>query len=164
MNELNRTLREQAVYLGLCDEWQTLWNKDWDKEKMVKMMFRGLDFCIKHHYPSNDFLQKNFDLRFLRDSNIFVNDKYSIVNPKECLILGNSEITIRFNSSSFGFVHLRDDSSANIYAKNRSCTIVHLYEKAKVNAWQFDRGRIVLVKHSPYVSINAGADIKIREE
>lgn len=164
MNELNRELKSQAVHLGLCKEWQKSWEKDWSKEKMVERMYKGLDFCLKHHWPSNDFITRHFDLGFLRQSNVFVNDKYSVCNPKQSLVLGSSEITFRYNAWGNGSIHVRDNSSAKIYAKNKSFVIVHLYEKAHVEAEQTDKATIVFIKHSQDVTIIADSKIKIREE
>lgn len=164
MNELNKELRDQAIHLGLCSDWQKLWRKDWDEKKMIEMMYRGLDFCLKYHYPSNDFIAKHFDKEFLRDNNVFVNDKFSTNNARESIVLGTSDMTFRYNADSYGNIHIRDNSSAKVIARNRSFVIVHLYENAKVSAQQSDNARIVLVKHSAKVSIVAGENIKIREE
>ncbi len=164
MNELNKELRDQAILLGLCVDWQKLWGKDWSKEKMIERMFQGLDFCILNHYPSNDFILKHFEKDLLRKNNVFVNDKYSVVNPKESLILGKSDITARYNAGSYGNLHVRDNSSVKLTARNRCFVIVHLYENAAITAEQFDKATIVLVKHSPKVHITAEDNIKVREE
>lgn len=164
MNELNKDLKSQAVALGLCSDWQKLWDKDWSREKMVERMYKGLDFCIMHHYPSNDFILKHFDLDFRRKSNVFVNDKYSVVNPKESLILGTSDMIVRYNADSYGNIHIRDNSSVKLIARNRSFIIVHLYENASVNAKQYDKSTVVLVTHSTKVHIVADKNIKVREE
>lgn len=164
MNELNTSLKDQAILLGLCKDWQKQWNKDWSQKKLVQRMYKGLDFCLKYHWPSNEFIAKNFDKDFLRDNNVFVNDKYSVVNPEESLVLGTSEVTFRFNSDGHGYLHIRDNSSARITAKNRSFVIVHLYENAYVSVEQFDIAKIVLVKHSDKVTIVADKSVKVREE
>lgn len=164
MNELNKDLRSQAIALGLCKEWQKMWSKDWNKEKMIEKMYNGLDFCLQHHFPSNDYIQKHFEQKILRENNVFVNDKYSVVNPEESVILGKSEITLRYNSNKHGIIHIRDNSSVKITAKNRSFAIIHLYEKAYVDAEQFDSAEIVLVKHSQDVTIIADSNVKVREE
>ena len=164
MNELNNELRNQARHLGLCDDWTNLWNKDWSNEKLIERMYRGLDFCLQHHWPANDFILKHFSQDFLRKSNIFVNDKYSVVNPKESLILGKSEITFRYNADSYGNIHIRDNSSVKLTARNRSFVIAHLYENAYIDAEQLDKAKVVLVKHSDKVTIIADKNIKVREE
>lgn len=164
MNALNKDLKDQAVALGLCGDWQKLWRKDWSREKMVERMYKGLDFCIIHHYPSNDFILKHFDLDFLRKCNVFVNDKYSVVNPKESLVLGTSDVTFRYNGHSYGNIHIRDNSSAKVIARNLSFVIVHLYENASVTAEQYDNAKVVFVKHSTNVHIATPSNIKVREE
>lgn len=164
MDELNNELRNQAISLGLCEDWTKLWNRNWSKEKMAERMYQGLDFCLQHHWPSNDFLIRHFDIDFLRKKNIFVNDKYSVVNPKESLIFGTSDVSIRYNADSYGNIHIRDNSSVRLIARNRSFVIAHLYENASVSAEQFDKAKIVLVKHSKKVHIVAEENIKIREE
>ena len=164
MNELNKDLRNQAIHLGLCKDWQKLWNKDWSQEKMVERMYKGLDFCLQFHYPANDYIIKHFDLDFRRKHNVFVNDKYSVNNPKESLVLGNSDVTFRYNGHSYGNIHIRDNSETKVIARNVSFVIVHLYENAYVDAEQIDNSKIVLVKHSRNVTIVAEKNIKIREE
>lgn len=164
MNDLNKDLKSQAVALGLCKEWQKSWEKDWSREKMVERMYKGLDFCIIHHYPSNDYILKHFDQEFRRKSNVYVNDKYSVCNPKQSLVLGSSEITFRYNAWYNGSIHVRDNSSAKIFARNKSFVIVHLYEKAYIEAEQQDKATIVIIKHSPDVTIVADKNIKVKEE
>lgn len=164
MNELNKDLKSQAIALGLCNDWQRTWGKDWSKEKMVEKMYKGLDFCLKFHYPSNDYILKHFDQEFRRKSNVYVNDKYSVCNPKQSLVLGSSEITFRYNAWYNGSIHVRDNSSAKIFARNKSFVIVHLYEKAYIEAEQQDKAIIVIIKHSPDVTIVADKNIKVKEE
>ena len=164
MDELNKELREQAIHLGLCGDWQKSWRKDWSREKMVERMYKGLDFCLKHHYPSNEYILKHFDLAFRRRHNVFVDDKYSVNNPKESLILGTSDMIVRYNTWNHGIIHVRDNSKTKLIARNFSFVIVHLYERATVDVEQLDKARVVLVKHSHDVTITASEKIKIREE
>lgn len=164
MNDLNKELRNQAVALGLCQPWQDSWKKDWSKEKMVERMYKGLDFCLKYHYPSNDYILKHFDQEFRRKSNVYVNDKYSVCNPKQSLVLGTSEVTFRYNAWWNGSINVRDNSRVKIHARNRSFVIVHLFENAYVEAEQIDKATIVLIKHSKNVTVVADSKIKVKEE
>lgn len=164
MNDLNKELKNQAIALGLCQHWQDSWKKDWSREKMVERMYKGLDFCLKYHYPSNDFILKHFDLDFRRQSNVFVNDRFSVCNPKQSLVLGTSEITFRYNGWGNGSINVRDNSRAKIFAKNKSFVIVHLFDNAYVEAEQVDKATIVLIKHSEKVTVIADSKIKVKEE
>lgn len=164
MDELNTTLRSQAIKQGLCDKWQDDWKEDWTKEHLIDMMYKGLDFCLLRHWPSNDFIKNNFDIGLLREKSVFVDDKRSAMNPMKSLILGNSEIKMRYNSDYIGDVYVRDNSSVILTAKGRSFVMVHLFDNASVTAGQFDKATIVLIKHSPTVAIYANDNIKVKEE
>ena len=164
MNKLNPTLRAQAVNLGLCNQWQNDWKEDWTKERMAEQFFRGLDFCLKYHWPSNDFIKNNFELDFLREIGVFVDDVRSSINNLKCLILGKSEIKLRYNSDYIGDVYVRDESNVIITAKGRSFVMVHLFDNATITAGQFDKAGVVIIKHSPDVTIFANDGIKIKEE
>ena len=162
--ELSRTLRESARQNGLCDQWYDEWDDECSTKELVEKMYKGLDFCIKHHWPSNKFIKKNFSLKFRREVNVFVDDQFSIVNPKESLILGKSKIKVCFNGSSNGVIHIRDKSSLSLIANNSSSVTVHLYDKAIVVAGRSDKARVIVVTHSPYGIICADRGVRIIEE
>lgn len=162
--ELNRTLKESARSYGLCDEWYNEWKEDCTLSELAEKMYKGLDFCLKLHWPSNNFIKEHFDLDFRRMVNVFVDDKYSILNQKECLVLGNSEITARYNGTNNGYIHVRDNSSLRVVAKNSSFALIHLYEKSYISVEQYDNAKVVLIKHSQDVTIIAEKNVKIREE
>lgn len=162
--ELSRTLRESARSNGLCDPWYDEWQDDSSAETLAEKMYKGLDFCLKHHWPSNDFIKENFGLDFRREVNVYVDDKHSVINPKQSLILGKSDITIRFNSNGHGEIHVRDNSRVKLTAKTRSFVIVHLYENAYIYAEQTELAKVVLVKHSKDVTVVTEGNVTIKEE
>ena len=164
MNELNKELKQQASTLGLCSDWQKMWNNSWSKEKLIERMFKGIDFVLKHHWPANEFISKKFDRDILRKNGVFVDDTYSVTNTRNGLVLGKSNVIFRYNGSTYGNIHVRDNSQAKIIGKGRCFVLVHIYESAYVTAEQEDRAKIVLIKHSEKVTIVADKNVKIREE
>lgn len=62
MNEkdLSRTLLNQAITLGLCQPWQQSWGTP-DQQGLIDKWLHGIDFAIKHNYPTNTFIKENFD-------------------------------------------------------------------------------------------------------
>ena len=162
--ELSKTLRESARQNGLCNEWYNEWKDEASEKSLAEKMYKGLDFCLKHHWPSNDFIKDNFSQGFLREVNVYVDDRHSVVNPNQSLVLGESEITFRYNAAGHGEIHLRDNSSVKLSAKNRSFVIVHLYENAHIEAVQSDMATLTLIKHSPDVTIVTDGNVKVKEE
>ena len=164
MNELNKDLKGQAISLGLCQQWTDMWSGDWSQQKLIERMYKGIDFCLKHHWPSNEYIKGHFGKDLLRSNNIFVDDKMSTLNPQKSLSLGSSDVTYRYNTNSHGIIHIRDNSAVKVIAKNRSFVIVHLFENAYITAERHDIAKLVIVKHSEDVTIVADKDVIIKEE
>lgn len=161
--QLNMTIREEGRFLGMCDEF---YNKKWDctLEQLVKRMFKGIDFCLKHHWPSNEFIKKNFQRDFLRQQGVFVDDEYSICNVEESLVLGGSKIRYRYSGKYYGNIRVRDLSKAEITARGDGLVIVHLFERSCVWVDQSEKAKVTVIKHSPNVLINASEGVKVLEE
>lgn len=159
MNKINSELRKQAILLGLCDKWQDDWRNDWDNDKLVSKMFEGINFCMKHHWPENDYIRENFTEEFRHSHAILADDKYSLLNPPKALILGKSESTIRFNGMSQGDIYIRDNANVTITAKDRARVYVKVYDNAIVTAKADNSARIVIVKCSPDISIKTDGNV-----
>lgn len=151
--ELNKELKEKAIACGLCQQWQNEWQCDWSMEKMISQFYRGLDFFLKKRFVSNSFIKKNVPIEFRRSNGILVDDKYSLVNPENAILLGKSESTIRINGSKASHVYVTDKGKLTVIAKNRAFVLVHLLDDASVDAQAFDSARLVVIQHSNGVSI-----------
>ena len=162
--KLNNELKTEAIQLGLCKEWQDEWNVETDKQKLIDKYFKGLDFPLKYHWPSNDYIKKNFEQPILRKNHILVDDKYSLLNPKEAVILGDSASTIRVNGFYHSVIYIRDVSSGRITARNRSFVIIHLFESSFVKIEAFDSANVLVLKHSKDVTIEASENVKIKND
>lgn len=162
---INNELRDEAIRLGLCNEWQQLWSKDWDFTKLVERYKKGIDFCMENHYPSDNFVKNNFDRELLRKNFILVDDKYSFLNPKVCVVTGNSDSNIRFNAWSSGEVYISGSSNVTLTAKNYSFVMVHLYEESSISAIASDKARIVIIKHAKTTKIDKSiGDVRVKSE
>ena len=89
MDKLNETLRNKAIELGLFNEWQKDWSESWSNDTLISKFFDGMDFCLSHNYPSNEFIKANFDDKFLISNNVLVDVIRSILNSKQAAIFGN---------------------------------------------------------------------------
>lgn len=164
MESINHKLREKAVSLGLCKEWQGMWNQDFDNDELADMMYRGIDFCIMNRYPSKEFLTDNFSLEFLRDKKIFVNDRRSTNNPENSIAIGKSEVKYRFNGSNSGNIYALDGSNIKVISKNRSFAIVHAFDNSHISAEQYDAAKLIVLRHSPNVSVATVGNVTVKDE
>lgn len=162
MNEkiINKLLKEKAIDCGLCDQWKKEWEQDWDFEKLANQFYRGLDFYLKTRFIPTKFFKESFDIDFLRKNGILVDDKYSLLNPENAILIGNSNGTVRMNGFKATNVYVVDKSHLKIIAKNRSFVIVHALDRCVINASKNDLAHLVVIKHSPDVKVEGNAIVK----
>ena len=80
MDELNKKLREKAILYGLCEQWTNDWSENRNKQELIEMWLRGIDFAILHNYPTNEFIKESFSPELLKGNNIFVDCPVGGVN------------------------------------------------------------------------------------
>lgn len=162
---LNKLLKKEAIDLGLCEGWQRMWREYWDREKLLQKYKEGIDFCIIHDFPKNEFIKQNVPLDLLRKYYVLVDDTWSLLNPNSAVLQGNSSSNIRFNGWNAGTIYIRHTSTANITAKNMSFVIVHLFDNAKVTCFSTDKAKIVALRHSENACAeNLGGNVAIKDE
>ena len=162
-NHVSAELKGEAISLGLCGKWKRGWSGNEDTQTLIDKYFEGLDFPMKHHWPSNSFIKSNFEKELLWKNNILVDDSRSLLNPKEAVILGNSVSTVRVNGSNISVVYIRDNSTVRITAKNKSFVIVHLFENSKIDIEVQDKPDVLVLKHSTNATVNAPDGVKVKE-
>lgn len=168
LKELNNTLRSEARFLGLCDEWYNEW-KDYSEDELAERMYKGIDFCLKHHWPSNEFIAKNFKAPFLITHGILVDTKWSFAGLRNGLFLGASTATLRYSGRQYGNVAVRDTTKVTVYARGAALVVFHLFEKAYIHAEVSEKARVVFIMHSKEarvdaVTLDGGASAEIKEE
>lgn len=167
LKTLNKTLRDQAIRNGLCEQWQRMWRCKWDKDDLIQKFKEGIDFCILHEYPANDFIKENFNTELLRKHGVLVDDDYSLLNKRMCVLQGKSTANIRYNAWNPGTVYIRHRSKAVITAKNMSFVIVHLFDDAAVDCHSEDKAYIVVLRHGTQTKIGNVSGpglVKIKDE
>lgn len=162
--ELNKKLRVLAINNGLCEQWQGLWQKDWNDLELVNRFYKGIDFYLKTRFIPTDLFMSDVDTAFLRSHGIIVNDTYSLLNPKYAIAIGSSEMTVRINGNHTSVIYATDCSKLTIIAKNNSHVIVHMLDSSSVMASQLGSARVCIINHSETTTIMGENGIAVRQE
>lgn len=131
---LSEKLKDEAKSLGLCDEWFADWKKDCSLDELCKKYVLGIDFCIENRFPSNDIIEKEFDL-IRRKYNIFVNEEVRLKNKNGswAIILGESNADIHLNEYGILEAYLCDNTTAKVRMDDNSKCFITLLDDAKVD-------------------------------
>jgi hypothetical protein len=150
MKELSIELRNIAREAGLCDQWFGEWNDDSDNATLFDKYKRGIDFCIEHGYPTNEYIKSHWDKEMLIDNNIFVDDKnVELESPKGTVIInGDSDILTYFRAFDTADIYLRHTSKLKIIARWMSCIMVNVYDNAEVEIDAEENAKVYVYRHS----------------
>lgn len=173
-NELSIKLREDARRLGLCDEWYGKWKDNTDTDELVAKFKRGLDFCLKHRWPSQAFITQHFSQEFLRDNGILINDTRSypvrdenrrLIYHREYVLIGKSDITVRYSfRPHMCNIWACDDSHVRVFAKYGAFMMIHLLDNASADINTDLVSKVTVIRHSPNIKIKKEGIVNVRDE
>lgn len=134
MDNLSDTLKQQAVNLGLCKPWTEAWADNSDQQTLIDKYVKGIDFCIEHQYPTNDFIKANFDRDLLNSNLIFVDEYVDMDMAPSGIYILNGECSgrIRLAPWAAATFYLRHNSNMNIVAEDFAKVFVRLYDESDV--------------------------------
>lgn len=136
IEDINKSLKEKAITLGLCKQWQTEWKEDTDLFELADKFKRGQDFCIRHNYPSLEYIRQNFNTEEMAHFGIFVDELPSTNGeslPNDTYVcMGECEGDMIFGRWACALVYLRHESKVRIIAGEFAKISVRLYEDSNV--------------------------------
>ena len=114
MNEkdLSKTLLNQAITFGLCQPWQHAWGNP-TQQGLIDKYLHGIDFAIKHNYPTNTFIKEHF---------LF--DGFSVC---DVYVRHDSEVTVDCSQYCKVFVNVYDRAKVNVIQKDIASVYVYIH-------------------------------------
>lgn len=141
MDSLNTVLKQQAIDFGLCRQWSDEWDHDLDDYEFCDRFKRGQDFCIKHNWPTVEFIRSCFDENSLSEQGVFIDSLNSkrgkVLGNGTYVVLGDCEGTLVFPRWSAALVYARHNSRIKVKAGDFARITVRLYDEAEV---EIERG------------------------
>lgn len=150
MDELNKKLRDRAIELGLCKQWQGEWDKDRTQDQLIKMWKKGSDFCFElHDFPNKEFIKAYFDRKVLNDNLVFVDEIVNITNGENgtWVLNGNCTGNISFGGFAAARLYVRHDCDVSIDVSEMSKVFVSVYNNAKVSVKQSGSSSVYVYVH-----------------
>ncbi len=161
-NNLSNELKTQAIGLGLCEQWTKAWGNP-NKQELINKFLHGIDFCIKHDYPTNEFIKKNFEKEILHRNNIFVDEDVQKRNARQIVVLqGRCTGTLLYDGMTSADVYVRHDSEVTIDCNRLSKVFISVYDRAKVNVIQKDGASVYVYLHGSNCEVKAEGDVMTR--
>ncbi|EJW95600.1 hypothetical protein EVA_16282 [gut metagenome] len=162
--ELNRRLKDRAVALGLCRQWTGEWESNETKDHLIKKYKKGIDFCIKHDYPNNEFIKANFPKKLLHDNLVFVDEHIDMIGKSGVYVInGSCEGSLMFSGYSAATVYVRHDTNISITAKDFAKVFVSVFDDAELNVKAFEGSKIYVYGKSDRCKIAGAGNWLLRQ-
>ena len=132
IKDLAEELRTRGVQHDLCTAWQKMLLNARDKETLVKMYLRGIDFCIGNDYPSVEYMEQHFK-GVCEKFGVFVNEPVDIKNCLKVVTVGCCSGVASYDGYSAGQVFVKHDSRLDIVADDHANVTIDCFDNSIVN-------------------------------
>ena len=159
--DISKELKKEAINLGLCTEWTEKWGNP-TKDELVDKYVRGIDFCIKHDYPSCEYMKKHFD-RVMQKHGVFVDEDIDLQNTRIIIANGRTSVRISYDSYSVGTLYARHDSDLTVEVSGHAFVSIETYDDCNISVFQRDGAKVFVYNHAGNIQTSGKVVIKDRK-
>lgn len=159
--DISKELKNKAVKLGLCTEWTNEWGNP-TKDELVYKYVRGIDFCIRHNYPSCEYMKKNFD-GIMQKHGVFVDEEINLKNARIVIANGKTCGKIVYDSYSVGTLYVRHDSDLTIEVSDNAFVTIETYDNCKVSVSQKGNAKVFVYRYGGDIQTSGKVVVKNRK-
>ena len=161
---MNRTLREQAREHGLCDKWYKEWDVNGDKQYLLDLYKKGLDFSLKQDWFSYDLIKANFPHELLLGNGIFLDHQVYGENMQTAIVLGSSDGELKYEGFVVGNVYARHTSKLSISVSDGAKVFIDCRDDCKVSVTCDGYSKVFVYHHGGEVFTEGNVTVREKEE
>lgn len=163
---LNYAMKTEARSIGLCDEWFGEWSNDESVDELLNKMIRGVDFCLKNRFPSNEVLLRYGGKEKLRQHHIYIDDGIELgsdeLSSGVYYIGGNSKCKFEFGGFDVATVYVTDDADVTIHVNGMSKIFVETWYNGRIWMDNMSANRCFVYQHGG--DVNVLGDVVVRDK
>lgn len=138
---IQEELKQQAIEYGLCEQWQREWG-DPTTADLCDKYIRGLDFCIKHEYPTVEYLDEHFKGK-VEQYGIYINEEATSIGQTDVVVNGDSKVDIY--SPIVSSIYVRHNSKIRLYVPAQAFVYVSMFNDCTVEVIEKGEGAKICV-------------------
>ena len=158
-----KELAKEAKKKGICSEWHGELRKLGDnKRAMLQMYIKGIDFCLKNDFPSNDYIRANFK-GTMEDFGVFLDEpNLNITNFAKCVALGNTSGTVTATGFQVCEAFIKHQSDITIEAKDTAFIVADVFDGSALTVHAHDRAKVCVNRYGGKVVISNDEDARVK--
>lgn len=159
--DLSKRMKKEAISLGLCEKWQNEWIDNTSKDEMAEKFVKGIDFCIKHDWPSAKFIKKNFG-DVIHRHGVYVDENF-ITDSPTTILWGDCDGEIIVGRNETKTAYVKHNSKLRLHAGANSIVFISIYDNAELNITCDKTSKVFVYRYGGSVTYRNGDPVKIRE-
>lgn len=158
--KLSEKMKQEAVSLGLCAQWTAEWGKGTTKDDMADKFVRGLDFCIKHNWPTVEVIKESFG-DVMHNHGVYADEKVYQTNPDTMVLNGRCDATIICGDYASSNIYARHSTKLRIKVRDHAYVHVSVYDNAQIEVECADSAKCFVYRYGG--EVNATGKVVVRE-
>lgn len=163
--KLTNELKSLGIKNGLCEPWQRMLSDAGDKETLVKMYLRGIDFCLTYDYPGVKYMERNFK-GMCEPFGVFVNETVNkVMNLTELykiVAVGNCSGKLFCSGSSVSQIFVKHTSILEVAVNDNANVTIDCFDNTVVNITVNDNANVTIFRYiGANVNIISGNNAKV---
>lgn len=129
---IGKELANLAKKKGICKEWYNSMKGLDDKDSLIEMYVKGIDFCLANDFPSNDYIRANFAGK-MEAYGVHLDELLNTANDRRVIALGNCRGRIEINAFGVSEVFLKHESDLVVVAKDHSFVMIDMFDNSRLH-------------------------------
>lgn len=149
--------------MGLCAQWTSEWGASASREEMAKKYVKGIDFCIKHDFPSVEVIKRDFG-DIMHDYGVYADEDVHLRHPAMVVLNGKCTGSLECGNYDASNIYVRHNSEVVIRVKELAYVHISIYDKAKVTVECAATAKCFIYKYGGNISAKGNVVIRDRTE
>lgn len=158
---IGKDIAQRAEQFNICQEWKGDLMTIKDKEKLIEMYLKGIDFCIANDFPPLDFIRDHFS-GIIEQHGIYLDGDFEVVNPSKIVALGKSKGNVMVGGFKASQLYVRHASKVFVRAVDDCFVMVSVYDNASVEVEASNRAKVCLHNFNATVNYHTTGEARVK--
>lgn len=149
-DKTTRAIAEEARNAGICSDWLDRILTTRTADTLVDMYYRGMDFCLRHQFPSVELFRAHDLVDVARQAGIFVEGEHRLGTPgmERLAVRGGATVYIGTGAGAIFQGTASEGARLSVRADEGATLFLDVYDLARLDVLYSDKRppRLVYIK------------------
>lgn len=141
--KIGKELANAAKKKGICKEWFNKMKSLDDKDALIQMYVKGIDFCLSNNFPSNDYIRINFAGK-MEAYGVHLDEFLNNINDCRVVALGRCLGKIEVNKFNVAEIFIKHESNLLVVAKGNSFVRIDMFDNSKLHVFASEDAKVCI--------------------